>query len=119
MPPQPETRAVDLDGVPARILVRPPPHLIFLGSQVDAEKDDAPPLATLARMGGLAALVVRELDGEEVVFAAGMPRTLADLEVAGRGFVMAAFERVGSYEALGELFRAILHQYDAGTANPT
>ena len=117
---KPELKSVDVEGITLRVLPEPPPHLVFLSSQIDAEKDSTDSLVLLARMGGLAALVVRELDGEEVLYAAGRPpRTMAELESTGRGFVMAAFERVGSYEALSELFAAILAVYQESSANPT
>lgn len=113
---------IEAGDITLRILRQPPPHLVFLSSQMDAEKDTASTLAVLARMGGLASLVVREIDGEEVVYESGrMPRTLAELESAGRGFTMAAFDRVGSYEGLAELYKAILtaYQTEDGAPNPT
>jgi len=96
----------------------PPPHLPFLVSQMQSMDESANPLRTLACAGGLARICVESIDGEEVE-AAKLPRDLDALEVYGRGFVMLAFELVGSYNDLGELFKAIMAAYSEMSGNPS
>lgn len=115
------TKVIDFNGTQLTILAEPPPHVLFMGSQLQSDASDDN-LVSLARVGGLAALCVQAIDGEEVVMAGGMPRDLDALAAVGRGFIMVAFEHLGgTYAELGELFEVILAAYkDEGVAaNPT
>ena len=110
------TKTIDFNGLKVEILTVPPPHIIFLASQVQATPGEG--AAVLARAGGLAALCVRSVGGE-VVEKPKLPRDLADLERLGAGFVMATYELVGcDYDALAGLFQAVLSGYEKGIPNP-
>ena len=114
-----ELKNVEVAGHTIGVLKLPPPHLMFLASKSQADASDDS-MATLSRAGGLAALVVRTIDGEEVVNARRLPRTLDELASLGEGFIMAAWDVFGSYEVLTEVFTAVLASYGAGAApNPT
>lgn len=115
------TKVIEFNGAKITVLAEPPPHVLFLGSKLQSEPSDDN-LVTLARVGGLAALCVRAIGDEEVIFEGGMPRDLDALAKVGQGFIMAAFEHLGgTYAELGELFEAILAVYktDGVGANPT
>lgn len=116
------TKTLSFNGSEIVILAEPPPHVLFLGSQLQSEGDDDH-LRTLALVGGLAALCVQSIDGEEVIFQGGLPRDLDTLAKAGQGFIMAAFDHLGgTYAELGELFEAVMGAYQGATgaaANPT
>lgn len=111
------TKTIEFNGLKVEILTMPPPHLVFLASQVQSAPGEG--AAVLSRAGGLAALCVYSIGGE-VVEKPKLPRDLADLERLGAGFVMATYELVGcDYEALAGLFQAVLGGYEKGVANPT
>lgn len=99
-----------------KLVAEPPPHMMFLGSQVQSA--DLEGLDQLAAAGGLAALVVREFDGETIEMPK-MPRTLPELLDVGRGFIMLAFEKCGSYEELGFVFTEVMGSIKVDRVNPT
>ena len=109
---------ITVAGHTFKLREQPPPHLPFLGSQMQSMDEHTDPLRMLACTGGLARICVESIDGEEVE-AAKLPRDLDTLEVYGRGFVMLAFELVGSHEALGELFMSIITAYAGVSGNPS
>lgn len=104
------------------VLAVPPPHLMFLASQMQS----APPadmLTDLARSGGLAAICVRDLDGEPVALAGALPKTLDELAALGRGFIMTMWSTFGGYEEIGALIVSVMGAYKKGDGraqiNPT
>lgn len=114
---------VNADGydITVHVLSVPPPHFMFLASQVESAELD--PMDKLAAAGGLAAIVVRAVElGEhrEPFDLPALPRTLPDLMAAGRGFIMALYELVPSYPMLGEAFTQVVGSFKAQrSANPT
>lgn len=114
-----ELKQVGVAGHSLGVLKLPPPHLMFLASKSQSEPTEDS-MVMLSRAGGLAALVVRTIDGEEVVNERRLPRTLDELSALGQGFIMAAWDVFESYDAMGEVFTAVLASYSAGEApNPT
>lgn len=99
-----------------KLVAEPPPHMMFLGSQVQSAGLEG--LDELAAAGGLAALVVREFDGEPVDMQR-LPRTLPELLDLGRGFIMLAFEKCGSYEEMGFVFTEVMGSLKVDSTNPT
>lgn len=116
------------------VLQVPPPHMLFLASQV--ESAELTTLDALAAAGGLTALVVRaaRVDYRDPsapmsapVSHAGedfsvtqLPRDLSGLLALGRGFIMALYDVAPSYGVLGEAFTKVVHSYkSSGGANPT
>ena len=111
-------RVIEAGALRIGVLPMPPPHMVFLASRVRAA-GEADAFQTMRYSGGLAALVVRELNGESVVNERRLPRTLEELGDLGEGFIMAAYEAVGSYEGLTDMFHAVLAAYRGDAANPT
>ena len=111
-------RIIESGALRLGVLAEPPPHMVFMASRVQAA-GQADTLTTLRYSGGLAALVVREVNGEPVVNERRLPRTLDELGDLGEGFIMAAWDVVGSYEGLADLFHTALAAYQGSNANPT
>lgn len=102
------------------VLAVPPPHLMFLASQVQNEtgKD---PMADLAYAGGLAALCVREIDGEAVEIPPRLPRDLPSLAALGRGFVMVSYDILGGFPEIASAIQGVMSAYSGAgrSLNPT
>lgn len=113
-----ELTIIEADGHMVGVLKMPPPHMIFLASKVKSEPE-IDSLSTLRRAGGLAALVVRTIDGEEVINERRLPRDITALESLGEMFIMAAYDCFGSYESLSDVFAAVLGAYHGEVPNPT
>lgn len=109
------------------VLSVPPPHMMFLASQV--ESAELSPLDGLAAAGGLTALVVRAVRvdyrdpskphapptstvGEDFTVN-HLPRDLPGLLALGRGFIMALYDAAPSYPVLGAAFTAVMQSYKA------
>lgn len=101
------------------VLAVPPPHLLFLSSQVQAETGKSH-LDDLAYVGGMVALVVREIDGEAIEMPKRLPQDLPGLAALGRGFVMAAYDLLDGYEGVMAAFAGAMSVYKEGESiNPT
>lgn len=113
-------KVVELSGHKISLLELPPPHMLFLASAMSSE-EDANPMTAMAYMGGLAALVVKAVDGEPVVLDGKMPRTLDQLAHVGRGFIMVLYEVVDDYGDMMAIFQGIVDNYngESKSMNPT
>jgi hypothetical protein len=120
--PSPDLLFIESGAHRLGVLPVPPPHLMFLASQVQ-EATGKDSLTDLAYAGGLAALCVREIDGETVELPARLPRDLVSLAALGRGFVMVAYEVLGGYSEITAALEAVMGSYRGDTGdknlNPT
>lgn len=113
-----ELTIVEVDGHKIGVLKMPPPHLMFLASKMSSEPA-VDQLKEMVRQCGFVAMVVRTIDGEEVVNERRLPRTLPELEDLGEAYVMAAWDVFGSYESLRDVGAAVLSAYHGEVPNPT
>ena len=120
--PQP-TSTFEHNGMQVEALVSPPPHVMLLGSQMQALASDpaTSPISLASMAAGLGALCIVSIDGEALEIEGGkMPRDLDTLSKVGNGFLFAAYEQAGvGLEDFQGLFETLLRTYGLGLPNPT
>lgn len=115
-----ELKTIEVQGAErvhvVQILVEPPPHMLFLASELQSANMGS--MEQFALGGGIAACVIRTLNGEPM-HPQKLPRTQEELLALGRGCILDMYDAVGSYADLNAISEAIMAAYQGDAANPT
>lgn len=101
-----------------KVLKEPPSHLMFMQSELTSAAESLSAEQSIAVIGGYAAMVIREMNGEPIELEK-TPRELKALIEVGAGCYMLFDELTSTKADIQTIFQAVLASYSEIQANPT